>query len=66
MADNSQKDPRRWVSGDNPMTGAQEAYLKALCEAAHQPVPTRKLTTAEALEIIDRLKDETGIGPSTG
>jgi hypothetical protein len=23
MADNTQKDPKDWVSGDDPMTGAQ-------------------------------------------
>lgn len=25
MADNTQKDPKEWVSGDDPMTGAQES-----------------------------------------
>jgi hypothetical protein len=31
-ADNTQKDPDQWVSGDDPMTGAQASYLKTLCE----------------------------------
>src|SRR3954471_13963054 len=32
---NTQKDPDDWVSGDEPMTGAQASYLKTLCEQAH-------------------------------
>jgi hypothetical protein len=54
------------MADNDLMTDAQETYLKALCEAADQPVPTKELTVAEASEIIGRLKDETGIGPSTG
>ena len=30
---NTEKDPDDWVSGDEPMTGAQELYLKTLCGA---------------------------------
>ena len=30
--DNTQKDPADWVSGDDPMTGAQTSYLKTLSE----------------------------------
>jgi hypothetical protein len=29
-SDNAQKDPDQWVSGDDPMTGAQASYLKSL------------------------------------
>ncbi|WP_156433676.1 DUF3072 domain-containing protein, partial [Bradyrhizobium retamae] len=32
---NTEKDPDDWVSGDEPMTGAQASYLKTLCEQAH-------------------------------
>ena len=32
--DNTQKNPDEWVSGDDPMTGAQASYLKTLCEQA--------------------------------
>lgn len=39
--DNTQKDPKDWVSGDDPMTGAQESYLKTLAEQAHKPSPRR-------------------------
>ena len=35
--DNAQKDPDDWVSGDDPMTGAQASYLKTLCEQAGTP-----------------------------
>ena len=35
--DNAEKDPSAWVSGDDPMTGAQASYLKTLSEQAHQP-----------------------------
>lgn len=62
MADNTEKDPRDWVSGDDPMTGAQESYLKTLSEQAHKPDPTgRKLTKAEASELIDRMREEAGL-----
>ena len=48
-AGNTEKDPDDWVSGDEPMTGAQALYLKTLSEQAHQPdayadgSPRRKL-----------------------
>ncbi len=29
---NTEKDPDDWVSGDEPMTGAQASYLTTLCE----------------------------------
>jgi hypothetical protein len=29
---NTEKDPDEWVSGDEPMTGAQASYLKTLSE----------------------------------
>ncbi|MGY3529326.1 DUF3072 domain-containing protein [Bradyrhizobium sp. USDA 4452] len=41
MADNTEKDPKDWVSGDDPMTGAQASYLKTLAEQAHKPLPNR-------------------------
>jgi DUF3072 family protein len=37
MADNTEKDPDEWVSGHDPMTGAQASYLKTLAEQAHEP-----------------------------
>jgi hypothetical protein len=41
MADNTQKDPKDWVSGSDPMTGAQGSYLKTLSEQAHKPDLTK-------------------------
>ena len=35
--DNMEKDPADWVTGDEPMTGAQRSYLKTLSEKAHDP-----------------------------
>ena len=35
--DNAKKDPDEWLSGDDPMTGAQASYLKTLCEQAGTP-----------------------------
>jgi len=62
MADNSRKDPEHWVSGDDPMTGAQASYLKTLSEQAHRADPTgRKLAKAEASELIDQLREKAGL-----
>ncbi len=60
MADNTQKNPKDWVSGSDPMTGAQQSYLKTLAEQAHKPVPQPE-TKAEASEEIDRLRDKAGL-----
>jgi hypothetical protein len=62
MADNTQKDPQDWVSGSDPMTGAQGSYLKTLSEQAHKPDPTKdNLTKAEASELIDEMREDAGI-----
>lgn len=39
---NTEKDPDDWVSGDEPMTGAQASYLKTLSE--ERTSPTRSTT----------------------
>lgn len=57
------KDPDNWVTGDEPMTGAQRSYLDTLArEAGEQLSPD--LTKAEASEHIDRLQSKTGRGQS--
>jgi len=62
MADNTQKDPKDWVSGSDPMTGAQGSYLKTLSEQAHKPDPTKEnLTKAEASELIDELREDANL-----
>jgi hypothetical protein len=53
------KDPDEWVSGDEPMTGAQASYLKTLSEEAHEPDAfDPNLGKAEASKRIDRLKEK--------
>lgn len=57
---NTEKDPDEWVSGDEPMTGAQASYLKTLCEQADEPDTfDTSLTKAEASKRIDALKART-------
>ena len=34
---NTEKEPDDWVSGDDPMTGAQASYLKTLSEQCGEP-----------------------------
>lgn len=54
---NTVKDPDDWVSGDEPMTGAQASYLKTLSEEAREPEAfSENLTKAEASKRIDVLK----------
>ena len=55
---NVAKDPDDWVSGGDPMTGAQASYLKTLSEQAHQPdAYAPDLTKAEASKRIDALRE---------
>ncbi|UWU89220.1 DUF3072 domain-containing protein [Bradyrhizobium sp. CB1015] len=61
MADNTRKDPKDWVSGDDPMTGAQESYLKTLAEQARESPPEEELTKAEASELIDKMRQKAGL-----
>ncbi|WGM32722.1 DUF3072 domain-containing protein [Brevundimonas sp. NIBR11] len=54
---NTQKDPDDWVSGDDPMTGAQASYLKTLSEEVQQPEAFEEgLSKSEASKRIDDLK----------
>ncbi len=58
---NMEKEPGDWVTGDEPMTGAQRSYLKTLSEEARVPFDDR-LTKAQASRRIDALQAETGRG----
>lgn len=58
---NMRKNPDDWVTGDQPMTGAQRSYLKTLAEEAHEEVAD-DLSKAEASKRIDELQEETGRG----
>jgi len=54
---NTRKDPDDWVSGDEPMTGAQGSYLKTLSEQAHRSDAfAEDLTKAEASKRIEELR----------
>ena len=58
---NQIKDPSDWVTGGEPMTGAQASYLKTLSEQAHDPEAYEpELDKAEASKRIDQLKEQTG------
>ena len=57
---NAQKDPDNWVSGDDPMTGAQKSYLTTLCEEAKVDPPADDLSKADASKMIDELKSKLG------
>jgi DNA topoisomerase VI subunit A len=58
---NMQKDPDRWVTGDEPMTGAQRSYFHTLAEEAGELVED-DLTKAEASKRIEDLQSRTGRG----
>ena len=58
---NMEKDPDQWVTGDEPMTGAQRSYLKTLSEEAKVAFDDR-LTKAQASKRIDELQAKTGRG----
>jgi hypothetical protein len=58
---NAEKDPDDWVTGDEPMTGAQASYLKTLSEEAHEEID-EALSKAEASKRIDELQEKTGRG----
>jgi hypothetical protein len=57
----TEKDPDDWVTGDEPMTGAQRSYLDTLAREAGERL-SPDLTKAEASEHIERLQDRTGRG----
>jgi hypothetical protein len=58
---NTQKDPDEWSTGDEPMTGAQQSYLKTLSDEAGEPFDDT-LTKAAASKRIDELQRITGRG----
>jgi Protein of unknown function (DUF3072) len=57
--DNTEKDPGDWVTGDEPMTGAQRSYLETLSREAGEPLD-ENLTKAEASRRIEELQSRTG------
>lgn len=58
---NAEKDSSDWVTGDEPMTGAQRSYLDTLAREAGETLPA-DLTKADASDHIERLQSSTGRG----
>ena len=58
---NTQKDPSEWVTGEEPMTGAQASYLQTLSQEAGEDFD-ESLSKAEASKRIDELQEKTGRG----
>ena len=58
---NTEKDPAEWVTGDEPMTGAQQSYLQTLSQEANEPFDP-EISKAEASRRIDELQAKTGRG----
>ncbi|KAF0677225.1 DUF3072 domain-containing protein [Profundibacterium mesophilum] len=58
-----EKPTENWVTGDEPMTGAQASYLETLCTEAGEKFDP-ELTKAEASDRIDALQGKTGRGAS--
>jgi len=59
--EHAEKDPKNWVTGDEPMTGPQASYLNTLAQQANEQVDP-DLTKAEASEKIEELQSKTGRG----
>jgi hypothetical protein len=55
------KEPQEWITGEEPMTGAQDSYLHTLAREAGEKVK-EDLTKAEASEKIEELQVKTGRG----
>jgi Protein of unknown function (DUF3072) len=53
----AEKNPDDWVTGDEPMTGAQASYLATLSQDTGKEVP-ETLSKAEASKLIDELQAE--------
>ena len=58
---NAEKDPDHWVTGSEPMTGAQASYLQTLSEEAGEQFDP-ELNKADASKKIDELQEKTGRG----
>jgi hypothetical protein len=56
-----EKDPDDWVTGDEPMTGAQASYLQTLARQAGEDPDIESMTKAQASERIDELRRKAGM-----
>jgi 3-methyladenine DNA glycosylase/8-oxoguanine DNA glycosylase len=64
--DNPAKDPKDWVTGDEPMTGPQKSYLQTLAREARREVDLDALSKADASRLIDELQAVSGRGANSG
>ena len=62
--ENPEKDPDKWVTGDEAMTGPQRSYLQTLCREAKEEF-NENWTKAEASKKIDELQSKTGRGKAS-
>ena len=53
-----EKDPDEWITKDEPMTAAQESYLRTLATETGREPPSPDLTKSEASKLIDELKHQ--------
>ena len=60
-----EKDPEDWVTGDEPMTGAQASYLETLSRQTGEQVPS-DMSKADASKKIDELRGRAGLGQDNG
>ena len=58
---NTEKNPDEWVTGEEPMTGAQASYLKTLSDQTGEPFD-EGLSKADASKRIEELQEKTGRG----
>ena len=58
---NAEKDPDEWITGAEPMTGAQKSYLKTLSDEAGEEFD-ENLSKAAASKRIEELQQKTGRG----
>ncbi len=60
---NPAKDPADWVTGEEPMTGAQASYLQTLAQEGGEKFDP-SMTKAQASKRIEELQAKTGRGAS--
>jgi Protein of unknown function (DUF3072) len=58
---NTAKDPDDWVTGEEPMTGAQASYLQTLAQEGGEEFDPG-MTKAQASKRIEELQAKTGRG----
>ncbi len=60
IPESARKDPDEWITGDEPVTGAQQSYLTTLAQEAGEELDPAGMTKADASRKIDELQERTG------